>query len=291
MIKLVLSDMDNTLIWYGGDGATKRTVDAIHACQAEGVVFGPATGRNPLEVAGFLRHDEASYATGIMVNGQQIYLEGRLLQETTIDRTVLLRLLETLHGRRGVALVTYDPDGTADWIGNDRAELGSILAEAAQRGDRACRELPDYPIIKCGIIANLDHAEELALQSELRAAFPEFDFHNTTRTWFDVVPHGLSKADGIGVLARALGIGRDEICVFGDAENDLAMFAQVTHSCAVANASPEVAAAARWHIGAADEEGVAIALEQIAEAARESHRQGVEVLPAFMKEGESPHDR
>jgi hypothetical protein len=36
---------------------------------------------------------------------------------------------------------------------------------------------------------------------------------------------------------------------------------------------------------------VAIALEQIAEAARESHRQGVEVLPAFMKEGESPHDR
>jgi hypothetical protein len=49
-------------------------------------------------------------------------------------------------------------------------------------------------------------------------------------------------------------------------------------------ASPEVAAAARWHIGAADEEGVAIALEQIAEAARESHRQGVEVLPAFMRE-------
>lgn len=139
MIKLVLSDMDNTLIWYGGDGATKRTVDAIHACQAEGVIFGPATGRNPLEVAGFLR--------------------------------------------------------------------------------------------------------------------------------------------------------RDEICVFGDAENDLAMFEQVTHSCAVANASPEVAAAARWHIGAANEEGVAIALEQIAEAARESRRQGAEVLPAFMKEGESPHDR
>ena len=284
MIRLVLSDMDNTLIWYGGNGVTGRTIDAIHACQAEGVVFGPATGRNLLEVAGFFRHDEQSYATGIMVNGQQVFLEGRLLQESMLDRTVLLRLLETLRGRRGVALITYDSDGTADWVGCSREELGPILAEAAQRGDRACQELPAYPVVKCGIIANLAHAEELALQSELRAAFPEFDFHNTTRTWFDVVPHGLSKADGIGVLARALDIGRDEICVFGDAENDLAMFAQVTHSCAVANANPEVAAAARWHIGAAAEEGVAIALEQIAEAARETRRQGVEVLPAFMRE-------
>ncbi len=285
MIKLVLSDMDNTLIWYGGNGVTRRTIDAIHACQSEGIVFGPATGRNLLEVAGFFRQDEASYATAITVNGQQVFLEGRLLQESMLDRTVLLRLLETLRGRRGVALITYDSDGTADWIGNDRAELGPILVEAAQRGSRACHELPSYPIVKCGIIANLDHAEELALQSKLRVAFPEFDFHNTTHTWFDVVPHGLSKADGIGVLARALGIGRDEICVFGDAENDLAMFAQVTHSCAVANANPEVAAAARWHIGAANEEGVAVALEQIAEAARETRRQGVEVLPAFMKEG------
>lgn len=285
MIKLVLSDMDNTLIWYGGNGVTRRTIDAIHACQSEGIVFGPATGRNLLEVAGFFSQDEASYATAITVNGQQVFLEGRLLQESTLDRTVLLRLLETLRGRRGVALITYDADGTADWVGDSREELGPILAEAAQRGDRACHELPSYPIIKCGTIANLNHAEELALQSELRLAFPEFDFHNTVHTWFDVVPHGLSKADGIGMLARALGARRDEICVFGDAENDLAMFAQVAHSCAVANASPEVAAAARWHIGAADEEGVAIALEQIAEAARETRRQGAEVLPAFMREG------
>ena len=284
MIKLVLSDMDNTLIWYGGDGVTSRTIDAIHACQAEGIVFGPATGRNPLEVAGFFRHDEESYATGIMVNGQQVFLEGRLLQESMLDRGVLLRLLETLRGRRGVALITYDSDGTADWIGNSPEELGPILAEAAQRGARACQDLPAYPVIKCKIIANLDHDEELALQGELRAAFPEFDFHNTVHTWFDVVPHELSKADGIGILAHALGISRDEICVFGDAENDLAMFAQVTHSCAVANANPEVAAAARWHIGAVAEEGVAVALEQIAEATRETRRQGMEVLPAFMRE-------
>ena len=120
------------------------------------------------------------------------------------------------------------------------------------------------------------------MQAELAAACPELDFLNTVPQWFDIIPHGWSKVRGIEVLEEALGITPDEICVFGDAENDLAMFAHVTHSCAVANAVPEVLAAARWHVGASADDGVAIALEQIAAAARQTHETGVEVLPAFM---------
>ena len=85
------------------------------------------------------------------------------------------------------------------------------------------------------------------------------------------------------VLEQRLGITQDELCVFGDAPNDLAMFAHATHSCAVANATPEAQAAARWHVGASADDGVAIALEQIAEAARMTQESGHEVLPSFMQ--------
>jgi hydroxymethylpyrimidine pyrophosphatase-like HAD family hydrolase len=53
----------------------------------------------------------------------------------------------------------------------------------------------------------------------------------------------------------------------------------VPNSVAVANATPEAAAAARYHIGRCDEDGVAKALEELACATREGR------TPRFMLEG------
>ena len=90
----------------------------------------------------------------------------------------------------------------------------------------------------------------------------------------------------MGILSNVLGLEPDEVCVFGDADNDLDMLRAVPNSCAVANANPAASRAARWHVGASADFGVARALEQIAEADRLSHATGREVLPAFMREGE-----
>ena len=68
---------------------------------------------------------------------------------------------------------------------------------------------------------------------------------------------GYSKADGVRILCEALGIGTDEVVVFGDGGNDLEMLGAVENSVAVANATPEVLAAARWHIGSCADEAVA----------------------------------
>lgn len=283
MIKLVLSDMDNTLIPFGQPGASERTLQAIHACLDAGVAFGPASGRNRSEVAGFLGNDEAAYDTAVLVNGQQVYLQGKLLSETTLSQTALRRAEEIIRSRRHCALLVYRPDGTCDWVGDEPENLGNFTVDAMHNGSVRHEELPCYPVVKAGVVAVLPREEELALQSELSQACPELDFPNTVPQWFDVIPHGWSKVCGIEVLEEAMGITPDEICVFGDAANDLAMFAHVTHSCAVANAAPQVAAKARWQVGASADDGVTIALEQIAEAARISRTSGRDVLPAFMQ--------
>jgi hydroxymethylpyrimidine pyrophosphatase-like HAD family hydrolase len=129
--------------------------------------------------------------------------------------------------------------------------------------------------VKAGVICNGGFDQERALKAELEAAAPAFDFHNTTHCWFDVVPHGWSKAQGVEILQREMGLSPDEICVFGDAENDLPLFDVCVHSCAVANATDAVKSRARWHVGASAEDGVAIALEDIADAARRG------ALPSF----------
>ena len=143
--------------------------------------------------------------------------------------------------------------------------------------------LPVYPVAKAGIIC-LAGDEALAdLQAELQSSFPMFDFLNTVSNWMDVSIRGWSKVEGIKQLIKTLRLSLDEVCVFGDADNDLSMLEYIPNSCAVANANESAARAARWHVGASAEDGVAIALEQIAEAARLCNERGTEdILPAFM---------
>ena len=43
MIKLVLTDMDDTLIPAGQDGASDYAIEGIHAMQAAGLHFGPVS--------------------------------------------------------------------------------------------------------------------------------------------------------------------------------------------------------------------------------------------------------
>jgi len=78
-------------------------------------------------------------------------------------------------------------------------------------------------------------------------------------------------------MAAALGIGLVEVAVFGDADNDLSMLQAVPNSVAVANASEAAAAAARWHIGDAQEQSVAHAMAEIAESTAHGE------MPAFMR--------
>ena len=109
-------------------------------------------------------------------------------------------------------------------------------------------------------------------------AVPEVRIVSPFAEWFDVLPAGVSKADGLEVLLDALDVGLDEVVVFGDAENDLAIMRKVPHSVAVANATDEVLRVARHRVGACDSEGVADALLEVARATRAGEQ------PAFLEE-------
>ena len=56
MIKLVLTDMDDTLIPAGHDGASDYAIEGIHAMQAAGLHFGPVSGRQPSAMGWMFRN-------------------------------------------------------------------------------------------------------------------------------------------------------------------------------------------------------------------------------------------
>ena len=80
------------------------------------------------------------------------------------------------------------------------------------------------------------------------------DFYSKDH-WLELLPSGSDKASATLRLAELLGCER--IVVFGDGANDLSMFRIADESCAVANAVPELRAAATRIIGSNDRDGVA----------------------------------
>jgi Cof subfamily protein (haloacid dehalogenase superfamily) len=280
LIKLVLSDMDNTLIPIGHAHVSARTLVAIRALQAEGIEFGPSTGRGPVELLPFFVGDDRYFATGVLYNGKKVYVDGECVAAHYFDYDALVRLNEIVAAAPDSYVCCY-PEKT------DQTNPAYCLGMPPQKQDAfgkryrfrplPAREVPKMRHIGVTIASQAPQEVVDGIRAEAARQIPELDIVQTFPGWCDVLPAGVNKATGLQELLDQLGIARDEVVAFGDAENDLAILNAVENSVAVANATPEVKRVARWHVGACADDGVAIAMEQIAQAA---HAGGV---PEFMK--------
>jgi hypothetical protein len=87
--------------------------------------------------------------------------------------------------------------------------------------------------------------------------------HSGGRGLLEIAPRGASKASALAWLCERRGIAASEVAAFGDMPNDLPMLAWAGHAVAVANAHPEVIAAADEVTASNDEAGVARVLERV----------------------------
>ena len=282
MIKLALMDMDDTLIPFGRPCASERAIAAIHAAQAAGVHIGPVTGRPPCSMQWMFPGHPECFATGAFANGQVIDIDGERVHVVGISRDVFEKVAELADELGDVYLVVYALDDLDDasFVTAHPERLQSCPPPS--HGVDPSRVIPaldrDYvkANLQCARTVTRERAEEL--RGEFVKRIPELDFifPSPMATLFDMAPHGWTKGSAALCLAQRLGIEPDEIAVFGDSENDLALMRAIPNSVAVANAAPEVLAQARWHIGHCADEAVADALFDIAAAAQTG------AMPRFM---------
>ena len=92
MIKLVLTDMDDTLIPAGHDGASDYAIEGIHAMQAAGLHFGPVSGRQPSAMGWMFKNHSECFSTGAFCNGQVMFVDGEVVASRATDNDALMRL-------------------------------------------------------------------------------------------------------------------------------------------------------------------------------------------------------
>ena len=122
-------------------------------------------------------------------------------------------------------------------------------------------DIDDEVLKLTAVYVGKDLTEDLAFLSE--HLDPMLEPVSPGREFIDVNKRGVTKATGLKALGKYLGVSPDHMIAFGDGHNDLEMLKAVGHGVAMANAAPEVLAAADARTGRNNESGVLSYLERV----------------------------
>ena len=273
MLKLVFVDMDGTFL-DSNKAVCPRNKDVMDLAARLGVHFVPCTGRNvngiPAEMA-----DHAAVRYAVCCNGALIrdVRTGEILHEVDLDKDTVRGLFSELEDLP----ITFDlfADGkiyTLDdrWDYIDQMECDEPtrrqLKSFRVRYDGTFEQLME----ECGNICRiniffLDEASK-------RRAWDVVDTNPMLRrstslpSNIEITHKEAHKGAALAWLCGHLGVDVADAVAFGDGDNDLSMIRAAGDGVAMANAIPEVFAAADHVTSSCDEAGVAAYLEPILSA-------------------------
>jgi hypothetical protein len=258
--KLVASDLDGTLV-RSDNTIDDRTRHALAAAEAAGATVVFCTARPH---RGLTDLAEATGHRGVAIcnNGAMLWdlhtesvLEAMPLDPAVARRLVALLEAEVPGGAWAVERTGgfgHEPEYVTRWPIPDGATVDAVhalITEPAvklmlRHGDLSADALLERARAACGDLAELSHSSVTDALLEISAA-------------------GVSKATALARLCEQRGIDHRDVVAFGDMPNDLPMLAWAGHSVAVANAHPDVRAAADEVTASNDESGVALVLERL----------------------------
>ncbi|WP_311765122.1 HAD family hydrolase [Streptomyces zingiberis] len=258
---MVATDLDGTLL-RGDLTVSLRTRQALKLATGAGALHLVVTGRPASSCRRFLL--ELGYS-GLAVCGQgaQLYdaATDRLLSSAALHRDparALVAAVERELGRLELGVVNAAPENrcvsTAGFFGapppgsetvTDRAALWAAPLEKVLMRHP---ELPDAAVVA----------------TATRLAGGAMTVVHSQRGMVELLPAGISKATGLAAAAERLGFTAAGTVAFGDMPNDLPMLAWAGHGVAMANAHPDLLAAADETAPASnDADGVAMVLERL----------------------------
>jgi hypothetical protein len=258
--KLVATDLDGTLL-RSDDRVSERTREALAAVTVAGAVHLVVTGRAVPWTRYIL--DELGYE-GLAVCGQgaQLYDAGahRLLTSVTLDRQLAGLALAKIEAEVGPLALAASRDGLdGDVLIGPGYQVQGLL-QAVPFTDAA--ELWAAPLTKVYIQHPRLSDDELASAARV-AAGGLVSITMAGEGIVEILPLGLSKATGLSLAARRLGVKAADTIAFGDMPNDIPMFAWSAHGVAMANAHEELKAVADELTLSNEEDGIAVVLERL----------------------------
>jgi Cof subfamily protein (haloacid dehalogenase superfamily) len=256
---MVISDVDGTLV-RKDKSLSPQVIAAVHRLREAGIAFTlisarPVSGVLPLIAPLGIDIPVAAINGGIIFRP-----DGSVMTEHRIDPEVVRGMFTLAEG------VAVDR-----WVFADNRWYASSLEGVHVEHERVASN--QAPILRDDFADLYDHADKVTFVSDdapvLKdlaargvAQFGERATIGQSQTYYlDVTDTRANKGDGVAELAGILGVDLAHVAVFGDMDNDVAMFRRAGVSVAMGQAPDTVKSAADFVSSSNEQDGVAHAID------------------------------
>ena len=265
-IRLLVSDIDGTLV-TSSKQVTPRALRAVGALREAGIQLALVSSRPARGMDMFLAPLGIDTPRAGLNGGEILAPDGRILAHLPLDTDVARRVVEAL-----------DEHGVEAWVfaGGEwlvRKGPGSKASGAyVEKERRAVRMDPvvvedfegHYHRIGKIMGSSADFHLLERVEINLQTMFgDQVNAHRSQLYYLDVTHPDANKGNAALKLAELLGVSADEMACIGDMGNDIAMLDVAGLAIAMGNATEEVAAAAHFVTETNEQEGWALAVEQL----------------------------
>lgn len=253
MIKLVVSDIDGTLLEDGGHQIKQELFDTILRLRKQGIQFAAASGRQWASIEAVFEpiKEKIFYLSD---NGAYIGCHGRNLFLNTIDRRIVMDIVDMVRTQKDLDVML----GGADYVYLETRNREFI--DWMVQGYRfQVKEVEDLKQVEDDFIKVSVYKKDSieAATVKIREAFEDrLKITISGDMWMDCMASGVNKGEAVKVLQESLGITVQETMAFGDQLNDMEMLKQAYYSFAIGNARQEVKEAARFQTDTNKRDGV-----------------------------------
>ncbi|MCI8549899.1 MAG: HAD family phosphatase [Lachnospiraceae bacterium] len=244
MIKLIVTDIDGTLVKDGSRTLPGELANTIGALLDKGIHFVAASGRSQISTERLFAsfRDRIYYAT---CNGTLMGRSGELLFAEGLDRKLLNELLADVRTIKDT--VPFLTGAGVMYADSDEEEVIRWLVEGYQEDVTRVADMGAMPeeFVKLSVYDKKHRSGET-----FRSFCEKWKGVVSTSTagamWLDVYKLGVNKGTAVRWYQKFFGVTPEETLTLGDQQNDVEMLKAAYHSYAVGNAIPEVKETARY---------------------------------------------
>ena len=260
--KLLVSDLDGTLVPYGSDELSLKTIDALRALTQTRRMFTIATGRSFLQSKTII--DRLEITVPVIVQTGALIVDpvtGKVLKAQPL-RPELHGRLQDIAGRVSAEHLILGEDGIFYPTRSGLQSRSWLLQSGERCSVFGCSDGVDTAIKHLFIGSERQIREVVELVKQWAGDFcphvilwpPDQNYPD----WFlEIFDPSASKGQALGWLAEKLGVGMEAVMAFGDGYNDMDMLRLVGLGVAMEHSPPEIRAMAGLTVPGPEDDGIA----------------------------------
>lgn len=238
MIKLIATDMDDTLVVKGVQEPPAEFSDLIQNISDKNITFAVASGRPYLGLKKIFEKYDHHDIVYIAENGAMIVKNEQVIYADTMSVEEVKEALNLLEGHDYSAIVLSHSKGVY-LLNCDEEILDEFCTYLPESHEIIDRYDGQEEIMKISIFY-LDKVNEHTFDTLNSNLYHKLLVRTSGINWLDVQSKHINKGVAIEKIQKTLGIGYEETMVFGDFYNDIEMLQNAYYSYAMKNAPDEV---------------------------------------------------